>query len=148
MLSVIIGATMFAVTGCTKNDLTIAKNGHLDLNKTIAIGKALDEYKYFEKKEWQALKAPNGTRVVILKTDMNPQFIKEANEACIKQNPQGKKIESQKWSIQFTINEDNTVHISGTQTLSIYSDKTKKVGSLNEELMKSVFKNELAIVCK
>lgn len=139
--------TVVFVAGCAKDDLAVVKNAHLEFNKTVAIGKALDGYKYFASKEWQTLKTPKGARVVIFKADMNPQFVKEVNEVCGNQNPQGKMIESQKWSIQFTVNKDNTVHISGTQTLSIFTDKTKKAGSLNEALVKSVFENQLAPVC-
>jgi hypothetical protein len=147
VLSAIAVLTVVVVAGCSKDDLTIVKKGHLDFNKSIAIGKALDEYKYFEKKEWQAVKSPKGARLVIFKADMNPQFIKEINDACNKSNTQPKTIESQKWSVQFTINKDNTVHISGTQTLTISTDKTKKGGSLSEALIKSVYENQLAVVC-
>jgi hypothetical protein len=147
VLSAVAVLIVVFVAGCSKDDLTIVRNGHLGFNKAIAIGQALDGYNYFEKREWQAIKTPKGGRLVIFKADMNPKFIKEINEACGKQNPQGKKIDSQKWSIQFTINKDNTVHISGTQTLSIFTDKTNKTGSLNEELLKAVFENKLAAVC-
>jgi len=148
VLSAVAILSLVFVAGCSKDDLTIVKKGYLDFNKSIAIGQALDGYKYFEKKEWQAVKTPKGGRLVIFKADMNPQFIKELNETCGKQDPQVKTIESQKWSIQFTINKDNTVHISGTQTLSILTDKSKKTSALNEALVKSVFENQLAVVCK
>jgi len=148
VLSAIAMLSVVFVAGCSKDDLTIVKKAHLDLNKSIAIGQALDGYKYFDKKEWEALKTAKGTRLVIFKADMNPQHIKELNEACAKQTPQGKTIESQKWAIQFTINKDNTVHISGTQTLSIFADKSKTTGSLSEALLKSVYENQLAAVCK
>ncbi|HBG05739.1 MAG: hypothetical protein A2075_06120 [Geobacteraceae bacterium GWC2_58_44] len=149
MLTGIIVLAVGIFTGCSpKDDLSIAKKGYLELDKKITVGQALDGYKYFGKKEWQAVKTPQGARLVILKTDMNPQFIKEINEVCGKADPQQKKIESQKWSIQLTVSEDEKVHISGTQTLSIFADKTQKAGSLNEPLMLSVYKNELAAVCK
>jgi hypothetical protein len=147
VLSAIAVLSVVFVAGCSKDDLTIVKKGHVDFNKSIAIGKALDGYKYFEKKEWQAVKTPQGARIVFIKADMNPQFIKEINEACNKSNTPPKTIESQKWSIQFTINKDNTVHVSGTQTLTIFTDKSKKAGSLTEALLKSVFENQLAVVC-
>lgn len=132
--------------GCSKDDVTVAKEGHLDFNKSITIGQALDGYKYFGNKEWLATKTPQGTRLVIFKADMNPQFVKEINGACKSTAPQ-KTIESQKWAIQFTLNKDNSIFVSGTQTLSIAPDKTKKAGSLSEALLQSVYKNELAAVC-
>jgi len=147
VLSAIAVLSVAVVAGCSKSDLTVVQKGHLEFNKSVAIGQALDGYKYFGKKEWRELKTPKGGRLVIFKVDMNPQFIKEINEVCGKQDPQGKKIESQKWSIQFTINKDDTVHISGTQTLSIFADKTNKTGSLSEPLLKSVYENQLAAVC-
>ncbi len=136
------------IAGCSKDDMSTVKKGHLEFNKSLTIGQALDGYKYFGKKEWLAKKTPQGTRLVILKTEMNPQFIKEINEECIKSDPQGKAIESQLWSIQFTLNSDETIHISGTQTLTTLADKNKVDGSLNEALLQSVYKNQLATVCK
>lgn len=149
MLLTVAVLNVVVVAGCSKDDpdLTFVKKGHTSYNKTIAIGEAFDGYKYFGKKEWQTVKTPQGARLVILKADMNPQFIKEINEACGKQNPQGKMIESQKWSIQFTINKENAIFVSGTQTLTISTDKTRKSGSLNEALLKSVYENQLAVVC-
>jgi len=148
LLLAIVALAVVVVAGCAKkDDLTHVKKGHTSINKSIAIGEALDGYKYFGKKEWQTEKTPHGARLVIFKADMNPQFIKEINEVCGKQGPHGKKIESQKWSIQFTINKVDTVYISGTQTLSIFTDKTNKTGSLSEALLKSVYENQLAAVC-
>lgn len=147
VLSAIAVVSVVVVGGCSKDDLTFVKTGHTTYNKSIAIGKAFDGYKYFGKKEWQALKTPQGARLVIFKADMNPQFIKETNEVCGKQDPQGKMIDSQKWAIQFSINKNNEIFVSGTQTLSIYADKSSKTGSLNEALIKSVYENQLAAVC-
>lgn len=148
VMSAIAVLSVVVVAGCSKDDLTIVKKGHLEFDKSIAVGQALDSYKYFEKKEWQAAKTAQGARLVIFKADMNPQFIKELNETCDKSNANKNSIESQKWSIQFTLNKDNTFHITGTQTLTIFADKTKKGGALNEALLQSVYKNQLAAVCK
>ena len=134
-------------SGCSKDDLTIVKTGYLGFDKSKSVGQALDGYKYFGTKEWLTTKTPEGARLVIFKADMNPLFIKEINEECGKLNTQQKAIESQKWSIQFTLNSDNTFHVSGTQTLTISTDKKKKGGSLNEALLQSVYKNQLAAVC-
>lgn len=132
----------------SQGDLDVVKKAHLEFDKSVTIGQALDGYKYFEKKEWLTTKSPEGARLVILKTGMSPEYLKELNQVCSKKNPKQQKIESQQWSIQFTVNPDQTVHVSGTQTLSVLADQKKEAGSLNEELMKSVFKNELAPVCQ
>jgi hypothetical protein len=147
MLQAIAVSAVVFVAGCTKDDLTFVKKGHTSFNKSVAIGDALDGYKYFGKKEWLTEKTPQGARLVIFKADMNPQFIKEINEACGTQTDQGKRIESQKWSIQFTINKADAIYVSGTQTLTISTDKAKKSGSLSEALLKSVYENKLAAVC-
>ena len=147
VLGTILLLVMVILAGCSEDDIEIVKKGHLEFNKSVAIGQALDGYKFFAKKEWQPIKSQNGARMVIFKADMTPQYVKEINEAC-KADPHHKKVERQKWAIQFTVNKDNTAHISGTQTLNILADKAgKKVGNLSELLMQSVFKNELALVC-
>lgn len=137
---------MLVGAGCSKDDLTFVKTGHTSYNKSIAIGDAFDGYKYFGKKEWQAVKTPQGGRFVIFKADMNPQFISEINEACGTKNT-GKKIESQKWSVQFSINKENAIFVTGTQTLTTSADKAQKSGSLSETLLKTVYENKLAQVC-
>ena len=139
---------MTGISGCSKvDDLTFVKKGHTSFNKSVAVGEALDGYKYFGKKEWLTEKTPKGARLVIFKAEMNPQYIKETNEACAAQNNNGKIIASQKWSIQFTINKKNEIYVSGTQTLTISTDKTNKSGELSEALLKSVYGNQLAVVC-
>lgn len=147
MLGAVIAVTMCA-GGCSKeDDLTFVKKGHATYNTSIAIGDAFDGYKYFGKKEWEAVKTPQGGRLVILKTEMNPQFIGEINEACQTKDDPKKKIVAQKWSIQFAINKKNEIFVTGTQTLTTSVDKTQKSGSLNEALLKSVYENKLAQVC-
>ena len=148
LLSAVAAITVLGVAGCSKNDdLTFVKKGHTSYNTSIAIGDAFDGYKYFGKKEWEAVKTPKGGRFVIFKAELNPQFIGEINEACGTKNDPKKKIESQKWSVQFSINKENAIFVTGTQTLSIAADKTQKSGSLNEALLKSVYENKLAQVC-
>jgi len=152
ILRTVVSTSMVALAvvcaGCSKDDLGIVKEGHLQIDKSVAIGKALDGYQYFGTKEWQALKDERMGRVVVFKAEMSPAFIKELNDTCLKSDPKQKKIDGQKWSIQFSIGKDDTVNISGTQTLTTFSDKTEKAGSLNEALMQSVYKNELAAVCQ
>jgi len=147
VLSAIAVSAVVFVAGCSKDDLTFVKKGHTSFNKSVAIGEALDSYRYFGKKEWLTEKTPQGARLVIFKADMNPQFIKELNEACGTQTDQGKRIESQKWSIQFTINKADAIYVSATETLTISADKTRKSGPLSEALLKKVYENKLAAVC-
>jgi len=148
MLGAVVAVTMCVGAGCSKNDdLTFVKKGHTSYNTSIAIGDAFDGYKYFGTKEWEVVKTPQGGRFVIFKADLNPQFISEINDACgAKENPK-KKIASQKWSVQFSINKENAIFVTGTQTLTTAADKTQKSGSLSEALLKSVYENKLALVC-
>lgn len=147
MLSAIAAVTMFGGAGCSKDDLAFVKKGHTSYNTSIAIGDAFDGYKYFGAKEWEAVKTPQGGRFVIFKADLNPQFISEINEACGAKDDPKKKIAAQKWSVQFSINKENAIFVTGTQTLTTAADKTQKSGSLSEALLKSVYENKLAKVC-
>ncbi len=61
--SVCIGSALF-FSGCSDKKVTEVKNGVLDFNKTLTIGKAFDNYKYCKDVKWKSSKTDNGKAFV------------------------------------------------------------------------------------
>ncbi|MDP8171163.1 lipoprotein [Pasteurella skyensis] len=59
----IAGMTAF-LTACNVNDIDTVKNGILELNKTLTVGEAIDNYKGCKSVKWESFKADNGTKIV------------------------------------------------------------------------------------
>lgn len=58
LLLVILGACS------NSSDIDLVKNGVLDLDKSLTVGEAFENYKYFTEVSWEAFKTENGRRVV------------------------------------------------------------------------------------
>ena len=48
----------------TTSDVALVKGGILDFDKSITVGEAFDNYKYFKNVKWEAFTSENGRRVV------------------------------------------------------------------------------------
>ncbi len=102
LFSLIIG--IFFINGCFLNsDVSNVKNGYLNDFKTITVGDAFDNYKYFTDVKWDSFKTDNGTKIVEVKgylnNDVNNTSAKNDNKTYL--------------LTQFTINQaDNTFNIS------------------------------------
>jgi hypothetical protein len=63
---------------CSNSDeINLVKNGILELDKSLTVGEAFENYKYFSDVKWEAFKTDNGRRVVqvtgILDLDKYPE---------------------------------------------------------------------------
>lgn len=94
-----------AALGCDKfsgSDVSTVKDGLLDFDKSLTVGKAFENYKYFKKSEWQATTTENGKKIVSVKSEVD-----------ITKHPQMaqgfKKFELQ---FQFVINQDKTFQVA------------------------------------
>lgn len=87
--------------GCGDN-ISLVKNGTLELDKSITIGQAFDKYKYFKNTEWKELVTDNGKKIVqvdgIIDKDRMVYFKDRFKEIRI--------------TAQFTINPDDTFKFS------------------------------------
>ena len=100
-LNMIITVVMLAMLtvfagGCGNGDVALVKNGTLDNNSGLTVGKALDNYSYFATKEWKALETENGRKFVEFRAtyDVEPLF-------------KNTDIKQFYLVIQFLINADN-----------------------------------------
>jgi hypothetical protein len=113
------------MNGCFKTDISIVKNGYLDDYKTITVGEAFDNYKYFKKVTWDSFKTDNGTKIVEVKGYLdtkNNKFFTKSNKPYL--------------LTQFTINKaDDTFEITYMGITFKDDNNTKKDISFNEKLM-------------
>ena len=66
------------IAGCEKSDssyISLVKNGTLEMDKSLTIGNAIDNYKYFIKPKWDLLKTENGKKVVVATCTMDTSNI-------------------------------------------------------------------------
>jgi hypothetical protein len=82
IVSVIAMCCILVISGC-KGKIDKVKDGVWSEDKATTIGKALDNYKGFEKKKWELNKSDNGKEYVEFSGDMIPskQKLELANSA-------------------------------------------------------------------
>lgn len=55
---------LIGLLGCSQDSLSLVKGGILDIDKSLTVGQAFDNYKYFKKVTWSAFQTENGRDVV------------------------------------------------------------------------------------
>ncbi|NIA10462.1 MAG: hypothetical protein GWP10_12220 [Nitrospiraceae bacterium] len=64
-LSCIVFFLLVTLGACSNSsDIDLVKNGVLDFDKSLTIGEAFENYKYFTDVSWKAFKTENGRRMV------------------------------------------------------------------------------------
>ena len=97
-----------AILGCDKfsrSDVSTVKDGLLDFDKSLTVGKAFENYKYFKEVKWEAIKTDNGKRLVntYAKLDLakHPRFNEDLS-----------KFKYFDLHFQFLVNQDNTFQLA------------------------------------
>lgn len=104
----IITITTMLISGCdkiksfTSSDVSLVKDGVLEMDKSLTVGKAIDNYKYFKKTQWKALKTENGKRMVVVDCSINVDAQPSMKNSGIK---------SADMKYEFQINQDNTFEV-------------------------------------
>jgi hypothetical protein len=99
-------AFIVMICGCDKimtDNVSIVKNGILDVDKSLTIGKAFENYKYFKKTEWKSLTTENGKRLV----NVNAQIDLTKHPMFNQENPP--TLKTSELRFQFGINQDKTI---------------------------------------
>lgn len=109
-------------TACDKlgggGEVAMVKNGTLELDKSLTVGKAIDNYKYFKKTKWELVTTDNGRKVVTVTAAMDT----EKHPSMGAQSG----IKSADMKFQFKINQDKTFEI-GWCGLAIEKNDGQKV---------------------
>lgn len=123
-------ATIIGLAGC--GNISLVKNGTLEFDKSLTIGQAFENYKYFKNVEWEEITTDNGKKVVqvngVVDLDAHPSGTEWK-----------KNIQEMKYIFQFSINQDDTFQISYVGVEAIGVDKEKrKLDANNIQLMQNL----------
>ena len=84
----------------TGGDVSLVKNGMLEFDKSLTVGKAIDNYKFFKKTKWESITTDNGRRIVTvvgtIDTEKHPQISQTSG------------VKSAEMKFEFKINQDKT----------------------------------------
>lgn len=107
-----------ALAGCG-SDIDLVKGGIMEFNKTTTLGKALDNWKSCENREWEEFKTDNGVKVVQFTCQHKvEQFMSKAKSMLSKEDQARAEhldISSNIQTFQFTINKDKTFQVDNVQ---------------------------------
>lgn len=135
-----IAILVFCLNGCNKlvDDISLVKNGYINIDKSTTVGQAFDKYKYFKQVTWSKTKTDNGRRIVEVRGEYDVNKI--MTELTGGTKPMYDKREM---VVQFVINKDNTFEIaSGEITLYINSKPQKDGWAFTMNTIKSIYLGE------
>lgn len=125
-------ALVLATGGCDKIDggsVSKVKNGLLAFDKSLTVGKAFDNYKYFKSTRWQALSTDNGRTIVevkgIIDGDKHP-------EVKMNRVPVIKEVYIR---FQFRLNQDDTFQLSWCGLGTEWTDGTKRGSDISDDML-------------
>lgn len=127
----ILAATMslLLLLACDNSTTAQVKNGVLDLDKSITVGQAFDNYRYFKHVQWKALRTDNGRRIVEVVGTVD--LDSDKSYAQLKA-----KFRDLDVVFQFAVNMDDTFEIQAAGMR--YTDLNGKYGETSETNMLSV----------
>lgn len=64
ILKLMIVATLLTMLSSCDSNTSLVKNGVLEMNGSLTVGEAFDNYKYFKEVEWSEFESDNGRDVV------------------------------------------------------------------------------------
>lgn len=95
----VFSGAVLLMTGCSDNKISVVKNGTFPFDKSLTVGQAIDNYKYFKKTKWETLTTENKKKVVQvigqIALDKHPSI----------KNPEVKAMDIR---FRFVINQDKT----------------------------------------
>ena len=142
---VFIGVLISGINEVT-GDVAFVKNGILEFDKSITVGEAFDNYKYFKNVKWEAFTSENGRRVVQVTGELD---IDRMPTLSFLKNEGIKKIYA---IFQFVINRDGEsfkFHTLGFKL--VLNDGTVKTASAKDmgmnifdlyEVLQEIYNNE------
>lgn len=97
------------ILGCDKvknvasGDVALVKNGTLEMDKSLTVGQAIDNYKFFKKTDWQSITTDNGRKIITVvasvDTEKHPKINKDAG------------VKSAEMKFEFKLNQDKTFEL-------------------------------------
>ena len=118
---------ILALAGCG-SDVDLVKSGVMEFNQTITLGKALDNWKSCEKREWEEFETDNGIKVVQFTCQHKvAQYMIKVKSLLSKEDTAKTDhfdFASDIQTFQFTINQDDTFQIDNVKVKMTWEDGT------------------------
>lgn len=137
IISIIILITFSTIMfGCDKvskvtgGDVALVKGGTLEIDKSLTVGQAVDNYKFFKKVKWEAIKTDNGKRLVQVNADIDTSKSPSINP---EKTP---AIKTAQMQFQFQINTDNTFQLAWCGIAFEKTDGSKVEPDQNVQIQK------------
>ncbi|TLU83196.1 MAG: hypothetical protein FDX30_09065 [Chlorobium sp.] len=146
------------LTACNKvntpiidKDVSIIKDGVLKFDNTLTVGQAFDNYKYFNKVQWNSSKSENGRRIVTVIANID---LDKANNSTDSDNTSDNHLSNIKhiqFKQEFIINVDNTFNAGWYGVIGEIKDGTevypekKSLSYRNIALLKKIYDNEVIL---
>jgi len=130
MTKVLLVAPMVLVlvlAGCG-GDVDLVKGGVMDFNQTTTLGKALDNWKSCESRDWEGFETDSGIKVVQFTCQHKvSQYMDKAKILLSKKdqsNADHLNVASNIQTFQFTVNQDDTFQADNVQVKTTWEDDT------------------------
>ena len=136
ILLITVSTIMFScdkLSKVTGGDVALVKGGTLDIDKSLTVGQAVDNYKFFKKVKWEAIKTDNGKRLVQVNADIDT-----SKSPCIN-SEKTPAIKSLQMQFQFQINTDNTFQLAWCGVAIEKTDGTKVEPDQNAQMHRCLY---------
>lgn len=143
----VIGAILiflFCYSCSGKNPVSTVKDGVLEFDKSVTVGNAYDNYKYFEKKEWSSFETEQKRNVVEFKGTLPVADIVKKIDYDFKFFTSD-YISSIEYTTQFTISADGEsfeINYSGLK-IKHKDGKEEPIKDSGMTMVESIYKNKL-----
>lgn len=140
IIFIVLGLLVFS--GCNSGNVSKVKNGFLDDKKSLTIGEAFDNFKYFKSTKWTEFKTDNGKAIVqvycvvdIDKVNADEKDKLDMMQLKFLKGVFNTVITERTYTVQFTINRDDTFEITNIHTKGIMVDNdTNKYSTWENDL--------------
>ena len=106
--------------GCWDNSIKYVKDGILSFDKSITVGQAFDNYKYFKSVKWISFTTHNGRKIIEVDAELD-----ETNNKFFRLKG-WKNFKKAILIFQFVLNKDKTFYIYNMSVKFIMKDGTEK----------------------
>ena len=140
IIFIVLGLLVFS--GCNNGNVSKVKDGFLDDKKSLTIGEAFDNFKYFKSTKWTEFKTDSGKGIVqvccvvdIDKVNADAKDKLDMMQLIFLKGAFNTGIIERTYTVQFTINRDDTFEITNIHIKDIMVDNdTNKYSTWENDL--------------
>lgn len=135
------------LSGCTQDDVSLVKGTIMDIDRSLTVGEAFDNWQDCATREWETFETDNGRRVVQFTCDIkNAKEFYGLMSGYLGTNPVAFSVDYQKQIVQWVVNKDDTVSLSyvGTETTWLDGKRYAAKSDDPESTIRDAYINKLS----